>query len=195
MLEDLAVHPATGRHLATKLATHFVSEAPDPDLVGHMAAAYRDSGGELMALYRGLLEHPAAWRDFGAKVKTPLEFMVTAVRALGVRSSDLAGVTEKQIRKFIHRPLARMGQPYAQPSGPDGWPEEADAWINPPSLAARIAWGAGLAKTLKIEVPDPRSFVTAALGAATGTRLLQAAHGAETKAEGLMLVLASARTT
>ncbi len=43
-LEDIAVHPATAAHIARKLAVHFVSDDPDPDLVAQMAAAFRDTG-------------------------------------------------------------------------------------------------------------------------------------------------------
>ncbi|MFT7596596.1 MAG: hypothetical protein ACI8R4_003932, partial [Paracoccaceae bacterium] len=57
-LRDLAVHPATARHIARKLAVHFVSDTPDPGLVDHLTGRFSDTGGDLMAVYAALLEHP-----------------------------------------------------------------------------------------------------------------------------------------
>lgn len=192
VLEDLAVHPSTADFLAKKLAVHFVADLPDADLIAHMAAAYRRSGGALMALYAAMLEHPAAWRGFGAKAKSPLEYMVSAARALGLRASDFEGERRRRIRKLILLPLNRMGQPYAEPPGPDGWPDDISAWINPHGLAARIGWALTVKDRFKLDAIDPRRFVEDALADAAGSRLAFAASGAETRAEGIALILGSA---
>ena len=68
-LDDLAVHPATARHIARKLATHFVADAPDPGVWWRIWRRRSSaSGGDLMAVYAALLEHPASWEQLGAKV-------------------------------------------------------------------------------------------------------------------------------
>jgi uncharacterized protein (DUF1800 family) len=191
VLEDLALHPSTARHLARKLAAHFLADDPDEDMVAQMASAYQSSGGELMALYEAMLAHPLAWRGFGGKAKTPIEFLVTAMRALGTTPEQLDTFDLGRVRKRLMRPMVLMGQPYARPPGPDGWADEVPAWITPHGLAARIGLAQVILKWLKKDQLDPRSFVYDALADAPGIALVQAVHGAETRAEGLMLVLAS----
>lgn len=122
VLRDLAVHPATARHLAWKLAVHFLADDPDPALVDHVAARFRDSGGDLLAVTAALLEHPAAWVPGRFNVRPPFDFLVAALRALGRGPAELAALTPIQRRRLLMRPLALMGQPWQAPGGPDGWP-------------------------------------------------------------------------
>ncbi len=192
VLEDLAVHPVTAAHVARKLAVHFVADTPDDGLVAAMAAAFRDTDGFLPEVYRAMLEHPAAWRGFGAKIKQPFELIASGMRALGLEDVHIRQMKRNRIRRHVLLPLQRMGQPYARPPGPDGWPEEAEAWINPQGLAARIAWAMEAAQMRQVEPPDPRDFVDTALGEAASGRLVWAAGAAETRRQGLGLVLASA---
>ena len=190
-LHDIAIHPDTARHLARKLAVHFIADTPDDALVAHMTAAYAGSGGDLTATYTAMLEHPAAWADFGAKAKQPFDFLASALRALDVDPATMLGFTPKEARQRLLEPMRQMGQPFAEPSGPNGWPEEALAWINPQGLAGRIQWAMQMPETLAPVLPDPRSFVTVALADAAGALLVRAAAGAEAVAQGVGLVLAS----
>ena len=192
VLEDIAAHPATGAHIARKLAVHFVADAPDEGLVAAMTAAYRDSGGVLRDVYAAMLDHPAAWRDFGAKIKRPFDFIASGMRALGLREVHIRQMKRNRIRRHLSLPLRRMGQRYMAPPGPDGWPEEAEAWVHPQGLAARIAWAMEASRMRQTEPPDPRDFVETALGEAASGRLIWAAGAAETRREGVGLVLASA---
>ena len=192
VLEDLARHPATASHICRKLAAHFVADQPDAGLVAAMTGAYRDTDGELGAVYAAMLDHPAAWRGFGAKVKQPLEFMATSLRALGVRSADLQGIRPNRVRKIMMGTLRRMGQQYQAPPGPDGWPDTQAAWVQPHGMAARIAWAMDAAARAPGTMPDPREFVVDALGDAAGSRLVWAAGAAQNRIEGVGLVLASA---
>jgi uncharacterized protein (DUF1800 family) len=80
VLADLAARPETARHLAHKLAVHFVADDPDPGLVTAMEAAFRDSGGDLVAVTAALLAHPAAWAEAAAKARQPFDFVVAALR-------------------------------------------------------------------------------------------------------------------
>ena len=88
VLDDLAVHPSTARHVARKLAVHFVADDPPPGLVDHLEAAYRRSYGDLAVVYAALLEHPESWTDPGAKVRQPFDLVVASLRAAAPRNAD-----------------------------------------------------------------------------------------------------------
>lgn len=188
-LDDLARHPDTARHIARKLAVHFIADDPDPGLVAHVAAAFRDSGGALRPVYAALMEHPAAWAQAPAKIKPPFDFMASALRALGLAPERLVPRPALIVQHFT-APLRQMGQPFQQPPSPAGWPEAGDQWISPPGLAARIGWALTSPGELG-ELPDPRSLVETALAEAAGPDLRFAAAAAETRTEGVGLVLAS----
>lgn len=190
-LEDLALHPETGRHLARKLAVHFTGDDPDAGMVAAMAAAYSASGGELMPVYAVMLEHPAAWDTFGAKARQPQDFLVAALRALGATGEQIAALKSGPVNNQLLGPLRLMGQPFAAPPGPDGWPEAAAEWINPQGLAARIEWAMKGPRFWVNPLPDPRRLLRAALDDAAGERLAWAVGRAETVAEGTGLILAS----
>jgi uncharacterized protein (DUF1800 family) len=150
VLDLLATHPSTAHFIARKLAQKFVMDAPPPQLVEHVAQAFLRTGGDLTATYRALFESPEFWSDTarGAKVKTPLEFTVSAVRALG--GSTAGDVPMVQA-------LNRMGQPLYRAQPPTGWPEVSQPWVNPGALVARIDFGLKLAsgKLTGTEVPLP----------------------------------------
>ncbi|WP_172296690.1 DUF1800 family protein [Pseudoruegeria sp. HB172150] len=191
-LDDLAVHPATARHLSHKLAAHFVADTPDPALVAAMEAAWLDSGGDLSAVYGTMLRHPAAWHGFGAKVKLPMEFMGSALRALGARGADLVSLPRGKLKKQFRDQLRAMGQDPIRPPGPDGYADAETAWVQPFGLAQRISWAMAAAARRKDQDAEPDRFARRALGDAASPRLVKAVSAAETRAEGVGLVLASA---
>lgn len=190
-LEDLALHPETGRHLARKLAVHFTADEPDPGMVDSMAAAYAASDGALLPVYAAMLDHPAAWDSFGAKARQPFDFLTAALRALGVTGEQVAALEPAGVNNNILTPLRAMGQPFAAPPGPDGWPEAASEWITPQGLAARIEWAMKGPRRWANPLPDPRRLLRAALDDAAGERLTWAVGRAETATEGAGLILAS----
>jgi uncharacterized protein (DUF1800 family) len=191
VLSDLAARPETAAHLARKLAVHFVADDPDPALVGALEAAWRDSGGDLMAVYGALLAQPAAWAAPGAKVRPPVEFVAASLRALGIGTGEIAALEDRRLRALVLEPLATMGQPWQQPDGPDGWPEAAEDWITPQGLAARIRWAMEAPAALRPDLPDPRLLLDSALAGRAGERLAWAVAAAETRADGVGLLLAS----
>lgn len=190
-LENLALHPGTARHLAHKLAVHFIGPTPDPVMVENMATAYLAHSGDLMALYRTMLDHPSAWQVGDEKAKPPFDFMVSSLRALGVAPAPVLGLDRKSARTYITSPLAVMGQPWQRPNGPDGWPETLEDWITPQGLAGRIQWAMTVPRALQPALPDPREFVDVALADRASPALQFAAQNAETTWEGVGLVLAS----
>lgn len=191
VLADLSRHPDTARHLARKLAVHFVADTPEPDLVAAIEAAWRQSGGDLAQVHGALLRHPAAWGPAAAKARQPFEFVVAGLRALGLAGSDVAAMAPKVLSRHIVAALAAMGQPVKAPRGPDGWPEAPEAWITPQGLAARITWAMQAPVRLAGALPDPVALAQRALDGRADAALLRAAAQAEDRREGVGLVLAS----
>ncbi|RVT85862.1 DUF1800 domain-containing protein [Rhodobacteraceae bacterium CCMM004] len=191
VLADLSVHPATARHLAGKLAAHFVADPPDPDLAAAVAATWARTDGDLMAVYAALVQHPAAAAPELRKVKPPFDFQASALRALGVDAAAVAALDDRTLNRHFRRTQRRMGQDFMRAHGPDGWDEAPEAWINPQGLASRIQWAMAVPSRLRPDLPDPRRFVVDALGPLAGARLSWAASAAETRKEGVALVLAA----
>jgi len=191
VLDNLAVHPATAQHIARKLAMHFVADKPDRRLVDHIARAYSHSGGALLPTYQALLEHPASWQIPGQKARQPFDFVVAAIRALGVPAQRLTTLKPKQLRRIFSRAFIAMGQNYGRPPGPDGWPEDATYWVTPQGLTARIEWSMKMPERLMRPLPDPRLFVHQALGGRASPQLQFAAGAAETRTAGIGIVLVS----
>lgn len=188
-LDDLAVRPETARHIARKLAAHFVADEPDANLVAALEAVFVDTGGDLAGVSAALLAHPLAVR--GAKARQPFDLMVAAFRALGVTPDTILALEMKRFKRLILDSLAAMGQPFQQAPGPDGWPEAEADWITPQGLAARIDWAMQAPERLVRPLPDPRAFLQAALGARAGERLAWAVGAAESARDGVGLVLAA----
>lgn len=189
-LDDFSRHPATARHLARKLAVHFVSDRPDERLVRHIAAEWLRTGGALPAVYRAMLEHPAAWAGFGGKVKRPQELVVSTLRAMGIRAPT-TGELEKR-RRGVFGALRQLGQPMFRAPGPDGWPEAAEDWITPQGLAARLRFAGQVGRRMAhLPLADPRGFAERTLGDALRPETRRAVAAAAERSEGFALVLAS----
>ncbi|MEB8388110.1 DUF1800 domain-containing protein [Rhodobacteraceae bacterium KMM 6894] len=190
-LDMLATHPATAGHIAHKMAVHFVSDTPDPGMVADMTVAFSATNGDLAAVTRVMLEHPAAWADGPRNVKRPIDFIGSAMRALDVVPRQVPTKKPKDMRALILAPLTLMGQPLEAPPGPDGWPESDADWITPQRLAARLQWAMAAPYRLTKVLPRPEDFARAALGGTLPEPVRFAAASAETRAEGIGLVLAS----
>ncbi len=190
-LEGLAAHPATARFISVKLARHFIADDPPEALVDTLDAAFRDSGGDLLAVVTALLEHPLAWANPAAKVRMPFEYVAAGLRALAVPPAVLIETDVRESRRRFQIPLTVMGQPWEQAPGPDGWADEAAAWITPQFMAGRIEWAMRAPVALLPDLPDPRDFVAAALSPVPDP-VAFAAAAAEDRPTGIGVVLASA---
>ncbi|MCX7286274.1 MAG: DUF1800 domain-containing protein [Rhodobacterales bacterium] len=189
-LDDLAARPETAAHIAGKLAVHFVSDTPDAGLVAALSGVFQNTGGDLLSVAKALLAHPVA-APAGAKARQPFDFMVAALRGLGIKPGHLVAMQPKVFNRLILAPLTAMGQPFQQAPGPDGWPEAAADWITPQGLAARIDWAMQVPQRLQRPLPDPRAFLAATLGSRAGEKLVWAVSAAESAQDGVGLVLAS----
>ena len=190
-LLDLSTRPEVARHLAHKLAVHFVSMTPDQDLVAQMADAFVATGGDLGAVTAAMLDHPAAWDPTRSKVRRPDLFITASLRALGVRADRIMALSPRDLRRHVIAAQALMGQPYQSPVGPDGWSEDPEDWITPQGLAGRIGWALRSPAVFVDALPDPRAFVTTALGPAVPPEVAFAAKAAESPADGVGIILTS----
>ena len=188
-LDDLAARPETAAHLARKLAVHFVADDPEEGLVDDLTSVFREGGGDLRQVSDAMAAHPKAAK--GVKTRQPFDFLVASLRALGVGPQVILGLEPRAFRRLILDPLQAMGQPFQQAPGPDGWPERAADWITPQGLAARIDWAMQAPERLVRPLPDPRAFLTAALGTRAREKLAWAVGAAESARDGVGLVLAS----
>jgi uncharacterized protein (DUF1800 family) len=138
LLDMLARQPATAHFLSFELARFFVADDPPPALVDRMAQAYLDNDGNLSSVYRVLFSSAEFWSPatYRAKVKSPLIFGVSAVRALDGHL-DSAGSLGAEV--------AKMGEPLYQCQPPTGYRDEATAWVNTGALVTRLSFGLRLA--------------------------------------------------
>ncbi len=157
-----------------------------------MAQAYLAADGDLSAMYEAMLENEAAWDPELQKVKLPIEFIASSMRALAVRPDVIQDATLRMVRRVIQRPLSVMGQVWQNPVGPDGWSEDEENWITPQGMAGRITWSMQVPRQLVDDMPDPRDFVFDALGPTPPDAVIFAAGAAETVKDGVGIVLASA---
>jgi uncharacterized protein (DUF1800 family) len=180
VLADLARHPSTARHIATKLAQHFVADAPPAALVDRLAAVFKSTDGDLKALAIALIEDDEAWSVSQAKIRSPYEFLMAAVRATGHVPEDV---------RLLLAPLVVMGMPLWQPPGPNGWPDTAAAWATPKGMKSRLDISAAIAARAKDA--NPGQLMDACLGQTVSAETRQAVGRAESRQQGLALLLMS----
>jgi uncharacterized protein (DUF1800 family) len=191
LLDDLAAHPATALHLAGKLAAHVVADDPPAALVADLAAEWRASGGDLGRVASALAAHPLTLSAPPTKIRPPFDFLVAALRALGVAGDEVQGWAPNDLRRLALTPMTTMGQTWMGAPSPAGWPDTARDWLTAPNLAARIDWAMDAPARLRPALPDARDFVDLALAGGADDRLRRLVAASETNAEGVGLVLAS----
>jgi len=150
VLDLLAAHQATARHLATQLAVRFVSDHPPQALVDRLTGVYLQTGGDVRRMLTAIVDSPEFWsRDaVGAKIKSPFELAASALRATGGEIID-----PRELLRWI----TRMGQPLYAYQAPTGYPDRADAWVSSGSLLNRMNFGLQLAanrvKGVSVDLP------------------------------------------
>ena len=131
VLDILVRHPATATLIATKLARRFVSDTPPQALVERAAARFRDTGGDLREVTRTILTSPEFLSPdaYRVKVKTPFEFVASALRAINADVQDA---------RPLVRELQQLGMPIYMCQPPTGYKDTADAWVNTGALVGRM---------------------------------------------------------
>jgi uncharacterized protein (DUF1800 family) len=138
VIHILATHPNTARFIATKLARRFVADDPPSALVDRAAAVFRKTDGNIREVVRTIVTSPEflAPEARTAKVKTPLEFVVSAVRASGAQVGDARALAKR---------IADMGMPLYMQQPPTGYKDTAEAWVSTSGLLARLNFALDLA--------------------------------------------------
>lgn len=181
VLNDLAAHPATARHLATKLARHFVADEPPAVLIDRLARAYGSSDGHLPTVYDALVSWDGAWQREPQKFKQPQEFVYSALRALEVTAHE---------PKALLAPFEVLGQRHWSPGSPAGWPDRQADWDGADALMKRVEWSVALADRLG----DAHSAIAAAdlaLGPLASAHTRRSIDNAASGSQGLALLLMS----
>jgi uncharacterized protein (DUF1800 family) len=137
VLDILAAHPSTARFIATKLARRFVADDPPADLVRRAAARFTATRGDIREVVRTVVTSPeffapAAYR---AKVRTPFEFVVSAVRATGAETTGALPLVPA---------LRDLGMPLYGCQPPTGYADRAEAWVNTGALLNRMNFAVSL---------------------------------------------------
>lgn len=137
VVDILAHHPSTAKFISTKLVRKFVSDTPPQSLVDRVTAVYTKTDGDIREMLRTIITSPEfnTKEAHRAKIKSPFELAVSAVRALGV---DVT--VPLQTAQFI----AKMGQPLYLYQAPTGYPDRADQWVNTGALLERLNFGLAL---------------------------------------------------
>jgi uncharacterized protein (DUF1800 family) len=138
LLHMLATSPATAHFISSKLAVRFVSDDPPPALVDRMAKSYLSSGGDIAAVLKTLFHSPEFWSSstYRAKVKTPLEFVVSAARA---GNADIENILP------LANNLRQMGMPVYGAIPPTGYDWKSSTWVSTGALVDRMNFALNLA--------------------------------------------------
>ena len=182
VLRDLAVHPATARHVATKLARHFTADDPPKALVDRLAADFLRSGGDLPSLYRTLVAAPEPWQGGPSMFKSPWDWAVSMARALPV---SILGE-----RQTISGLLGQLGQQVWRPESPAGYGDTVATWAGSGALMQRVELASRIALRIG-DRADARTLAPAALGDALAPDVAEAIARADSPAQGLTLLFAS----
>ena len=144
VIRDLCRHSSTAQFVATKLVTHFVADDPPSAAVERIARVFRESGGDLRAVSRALIELPEAWDASNRKFRPPQDWLVAVLRAFEVDSSGEMTVGV----------LRQLRQPLWAPQAPKGFGDSTQEWADPDSLLNRAELARTFARRLRIR-DDP----------------------------------------
>jgi uncharacterized protein (DUF1800 family) len=179
VLTDLAHHPATALHVATKLARHFVADEPPATLVETLRQKFVETDGDLWQVSRALVMAPESWAPEQIKLKRPSEWMMTYIRAAGFN-----GVNPR----LTAPALTRLGEPLWRPPSPKGFPDEEGAWVD--GIAHRLDTANAIAQNpANQERLDPKAMLETALGPLASADTRSAVNRAETKQQAVTLLL------
>ncbi len=179
LLAWLGTHPATYRHLADKLCRHFVADEPPPAQVARIEAVLRDTHGDLGAAAAALVELPGAWVP-QAKLRTPQEYVIACLRALGTAPDQVPGIGGL---------VGGLGEPLFQAPFPIGWPDRAADWAGPEAMLQRVDFSYAMAG--RHATMDPEQLAAATVGPLMSATTLAQIKAAGSRRDGLTLLLSS----
>jgi len=183
-IDILARHPSTARFISRKLAERFVADDPPQSLVDRMAQTFTKTDGDLRAVLQTMLTSPEFFSEgaWEAKVKSPFEMVVSAVRAMGGEASDAFTLVQK---------IADLGEPLYGKLEPTGYPETGEGWLSTANLLGRVNFATALASgqvpgvkvdSSRLEGRDAAAIAREVLGRPASDQTLEAlAKGLEGK--------------
>lgn len=179
VLDDLAAHPATATHIATKLARHFAGDTPPPALIDRLQASFLQSGGDLPTLYRTLIASPECWVEASPKFRSPWDWSIASMRALTiseVQPQAVAGL------------MTQLGQPVWRPGSPAGYDDLNATWAGPDAVLRRVEAAERMAARAGAGV-DARALAPKLFPGAISTATDKVLANAESPSQALALLL------
>ncbi len=159
VLDIVARHPSTAHFISRKLAQRFVADVPPPALVERMAQTFLKSDGDIRAVLQTMINSREFWSEgaFRSKMKSPLEMVVSAVRASSGNVDFATGLVNQ---------VAQLGEPLYRKQEPTGYSNTGSEWMNSAGLMARMNFALQLAsnKVPGVMVPKPDNSEGIALG-------------------------------
>lgn len=145
MLRDLAVHPATAKHISYKLAHHFISDNPPASLVNKMTDRWLATNGDIKEVMTTMINADEAWHVEKLKFKTPREFLISSLRALDLETNN----------RQLYSSLVTLGQQPFKAGSPAGYSDREEDWNGANALMSRVNWASTIAaRTKKIQIED-----------------------------------------
>jgi uncharacterized protein (DUF1800 family) len=176
VLQALARHPATARHVATKLARHFVADDPPLALVGKLTKRFLETDGDLKEMARTLVAAPESWAAAPRKLKRPGEWIIGMLRAADSHPPDIRPIMQAQ---------NLLGEPLWRPPAPNGFADQDAAWID--GMAQRLDIASQAARRFGNEI-DPKAALDATLGPLASAETRQTINRAESRPQALALL-------
>jgi uncharacterized protein (DUF1800 family) len=161
VIDVLARHPSTAKFIAAKLVTRFVSDDPPAPLVDRVADVYRKTDGDIREMLRAIFTSPDFFSPeaMNAKMKSPFELAVSAIRSLGGTTDGSRGLAQM---------ISRMGEPLYQYQPPTGFPDRASQWTSTGSMLERLNFAIALTENripgTTVQLDLPAKDVAARLG-------------------------------
>jgi uncharacterized protein (DUF1800 family) len=178
-IDMLAKHPSTARHIATKLARHFIADDPPASAVETIAATFQGSEGYMPMVMEAVIKCKEAWQPY-TKVKNPYEYAVSAFRLMGTEPPDA---------KHVVGNLEALNFRAFNASSPAGYADTASAWVSPDAVTKRIEWAHRFAQRFPGNA-DPLQLAEAGIPAISDTTAETIKRAASGK-DGLAFLLAS----
>ena len=134
VLDIVARHPSTAKYIATKLARRFISDNPPQTVIDRAAMVFTRTDGDIREVVRSIITSNEFYsqKAFRAKVKSPFEVVVSAMRAMNAQPDSTPRTAQA---------VAYLGQPIYGHQAPNGWPETGEAWMNTGAILNRINFG------------------------------------------------------
>ncbi len=185
VLNDLARHPATARHIAEKLARHFISDIPPESAISQLEHTFLNTNGHLPSVHEALVMLEEAWLPKNKKFRTPQDLVTATARGMELQgaidsNTRVSGLFTRILGSFNQMPFTALS--------PAGWEDSASYWGSPDGLMKRMEWANSIAN-LTSRRSDANTLAEEILPA--DAHLQQALADAESPHQAITLLLAS----